>query len=186
MHEPFDDLEASLKDFVRATDPNKENRVPRGLSIPRGSSSPSLLPSSEPATDLDPFEDDPDSDSDSAAGGYSPPAWRRLGNGDRSSGFWRGPRDDKLAAMPPLNPSSRFSSPAFDSDDEADSSILDRAIRTQLPRGSQSPEKGRSPSPEVEDERTLRVDLPDISLAPRELPMDNCEPARPAYMAHMS
>ncbi|OAA68050.1 hypothetical protein SPI_00245 [Niveomyces insectorum RCEF 264] len=24
-----------------------------------------------------------------SVGGYSPPAWRRLGNGDRSSGFWR-------------------------------------------------------------------------------------------------
>ena len=24
-----------------------------------------------------------------SAGGYSPPAWRRLENGDRSAGFWR-------------------------------------------------------------------------------------------------
>ena len=34
-------------------------------------------------------------------GGYSPPAWRRLANGDRSSGFWR-KANSRLNAIDPL------------------------------------------------------------------------------------
>ncbi|CAK7266071.1 hypothetical protein SEPCBS57363_001910 [Sporothrix epigloea] len=40
-------------------------------------------------------------DSDSA-GGYSPPAWRRLENGDRSSGFWR--KCDNILGSPSWAP----------------------------------------------------------------------------------
>ncbi|ROV94124.1 hypothetical protein VPNG_09337 [Cytospora leucostoma] len=86
-----------------------------------------------------------------SAGGYSPPAWRRLGNGDRSSGFWR--KGDNLlgyGGLPPQGRRSMESSPEYDSADESldDEEILAAAIRTRLPTGSISPEKERSPEPE--------------------------------------
>jgi hypothetical protein len=95
-----------------------------------------------------------DSDSEASAGGYSPPAWRRLGNGDHSSGFWRksdgmsgglgGGGYDFDEAMMML--SSRESSPEYESADEG-GQILAQAARTRLP-GSMSPAKERSPEPE--------------------------------------
>ncbi|KAK4100514.1 hypothetical protein N658DRAFT_473017 [Parathielavia hyrcaniae] len=87
------------------------------------------------------------SDSEASAGGYSPPAWRRLGNGDRSSGFWR--KGDDLHNMYDHDGRgfSRESSPDYESADEGDE-ILAQAIRTRLPTGSLSPEKERSPEPE--------------------------------------
>lgn len=88
-----------------------------------------------------------------SAGGYSPPAWRRLGNGDRSSGFWR--KGDNLLGYGGLPPHwrsrSRESSPEYDSVDEDcddEDNILAAACRTRLPTGSMSPEKERSPEPE--------------------------------------
>ncbi|ROW03056.1 hypothetical protein VMCG_05728 [Cytospora schulzeri] len=82
-----------------------------------------------------------------SAGGYSPPAWRRLGNGDRSSGFWR--KGDNLlgyGGLPPQGRRSMESSPEYDSADEDidDEDILAAAIRTRLPTGSMSPEKERN------------------------------------------
>lgn len=92
-------------------------------------------------------------------GGYSPPAWRRLGNGDRSSGFWRKGGDNLLGygGLPPngYGAKPRDFDNEYDSaedddammgDDEED--ILAAAIRTRLPTGSMSPEKERSPEPE--------------------------------------
>jgi hypothetical protein len=101
-----------------------------------------------------------------SAGGYSPPAWRRLGNGGQSSGFWRAPpaaggfggfdvegRDR-----------SRESSPEYEDSvvdevlgqmEEEKEEVLARAVRTRLPAGSMSPEKGRSPEPEVKRERSI-------------------------------
>ncbi|EGX93238.1 hypothetical protein CCM_04610 [Cordyceps militaris CM01] len=132
----------------------------------------SVLPSTEPATDEDDEDRLPpaspsnlgaDSEADSAAGGYSPPAWRRLDNGDRSSGFWRLPPDGVVtAAQRRLLLHPRGFSPVSDNnndnnDDDNDndnddndnddsdtesisdiSSILQRAIRTRLPAGSQN------------------------------------------------
>ncbi|KAK3402202.1 hypothetical protein B0T20DRAFT_390107 [Sordaria brevicollis] len=99
-------------------------------------------------------------------GGYSPPAWRRLGNGDRSSGFWR-KANSHLNDIDPLllngfgglggglgngGWSREFeTSPEYDSmneDDMDQDAILQKAIRTRLPTGSLSPEKERSPEPE--------------------------------------
>ena len=130
---------------------------------------------SEPATEEDLDED---SDGASAAGGYSPPAWRRLGNGDRSSGFWRGPRNDVLAAMPPPRPSTRESSPELENSENE--GLLERAIRTRLPHGSQSPEKGRSPSPEADDptvkaKMNERADSMLVLPARESTPADNCQ-----------
>ncbi|KAM3555670.1 hypothetical protein ARSEF4850_005884 [Beauveria asiatica] len=116
----------------------------------------SMVTRSEPATE----EDDQsvaaanlaaDSEADSAAGGYSPPAWRRLGNGGRSRGFWSSPQTDELAFHSPLSPSFPESSALSAESDgessdssEATTDILQRAIQTRLPQGSQSPEKRRN------------------------------------------
>jgi hypothetical protein len=81
-----------------------------------------------------------------SAGGYSPPAWRRLGNGDRSSGFWR--KGDELMMMYDDEIGrSRESSPEYESADEGNE-ILELAMRTRLPTGSLTPEKEMSPEPE--------------------------------------
>ncbi|KAG7128404.1 hypothetical protein HYQ45_011952 [Verticillium longisporum] len=84
-------------------------------------------------------------------GGYSPPAWRRLGNGNRDSGFWR-KTNDILGTFPPRG--SRASSPAYDDADLLGDDVLDRAVRTRLPTGSMSPDKRRSPSPAPKHEET--------------------------------
>ncbi|KAH6956808.1 hypothetical protein DER45DRAFT_645384 [Fusarium avenaceum] len=112
-------------------------------------------------------------ESEIASGGYSPPAWRRLGNGDRSSGFWRGPDEFMRRGMSTL----RESSPEFD-DDSEDDGVLERAIRTRLPMGSQSPFKGRSMSPEKSDDPTLQFQLQEMTSPGKELglhesPADN-------------
>lgn len=173
----------------------------------------SVLPSTEPATDEDDEDRLPpaspsnlgaDSEADSAAGGYSPPAWRRLDNGDRSSGFWRLPPDGVVtAAQRRLLLHPRGFSPVSDNnndnnDDDNDndnddndnddsdtesisdiSSILQRAIRTRLPAGSQSPEKMRSPSPQArgDDDTTNKLEPPAPALVtvapPREAPSEN-------------
>ncbi|KAK4230120.1 hypothetical protein QBC38DRAFT_441200 [Podospora fimiseda] len=84
-----------------------------------------------------------------SVGGYSPPAWRRLGNGDRSDGFWRKTETDRQLLYEIMNqrPPTRDGSPDYDSADELEDQILQQAIRTRLP-GSMSPEKERSPEPE--------------------------------------
>ncbi|KAG9237821.1 hypothetical protein BJ875DRAFT_452872 [Amylocarpus encephaloides] len=83
---------------------------------------------------------------DSVSGGrFSPPAWKRDGNGSRSSGFWD--RDGSK-----LGQRSRESSMEFESADEGEGEgedpTLAAALRTRLPTGSLSPEKRRSPSPD--------------------------------------
>ncbi|KAK3342495.1 hypothetical protein B0H65DRAFT_427738 [Neurospora tetraspora] len=107
-------------------------------------------------------------------GGYSPPAWRRLGNGDRSSGFWR-KANSHLNDIDPLllngfgglggglgngGWSREFeTSPEYDSmneDDMDQDAILQKAIRTRLPTGSLSPEKERSPEPEYARRQQLQ------------------------------
>ncbi|KAK4199774.1 hypothetical protein QBC40DRAFT_307310 [Triangularia verruculosa] len=105
-------------------------------------------------------------------GGYSPPAWRRLGDGGRSSGFWQ-PQTVIRSNHPSeynkqydlLGRSMREDSPDSVMDGFGgygggyggqkgedihwlNDEILQEAIRTRLP-GSMSPEKERSP--ELED-----------------------------------
>ncbi|KAF4922687.1 hypothetical protein CGCVW01_v005123 [Colletotrichum viniferum] len=118
-------------------------------------------PAPEP-TDQNALSDlGPDPENSVSAGGYSPPAWRRLGNGSRDSGFWRR-SEDILGAFPPpdrrlFGHRSRESSPELDTEDE-DEDVLRRAMRTRLPTGSMSPDKGRSPSPEPRiDDRTIKL-----------------------------
>ncbi|EDN90940.1 hypothetical protein SS1G_00340 [Sclerotinia sclerotiorum 1980 UF-70] len=134
----FDDhpsLNASLQDFEQGSieiDPNP----PRRFGYPSQHSG---------------FRSDTDSEDDLrdsvSRGGYSPPAWRREDNGNRTSGFWNrhnnilGKRHREL---------SRESSPEYESADEGGGSdpTLAAAVRTRLPTGSISPEKKRSPSPD--------------------------------------
>ncbi|KAH6842804.1 hypothetical protein B0I37DRAFT_436592 [Chaetomium sp. MPI-CAGE-AT-0009] len=144
---PLDQLDASLDDFA----PSIGNRSRPQFGYPSAHSG---------FRSDDPSETD-DLDSEASAGGYSPPAWRRLGNGDRSSGFWR--KGDDLAMMYDGDddgfdgPRSRESSPEYESADEGDA-ILAQAIRTRLPTGSLSPEKERSPEPEFHPAQQHLID----------------------------
>ncbi|KAK3349925.1 hypothetical protein B0T25DRAFT_459773 [Lasiosphaeria hispida] len=145
----LDHLDASLEDFepsIGASSPRHypPRHPPFGYpSAHSGFRSDSELGEEE----LEALEDD--SASEASAGGYSPPAWRRLGNGDRSSGFWR--KSDGLSgglggggAAGYEWEGSRETSPEYESADE----VLAQAVRTRLPRGSMSPDKERSPEPE--------------------------------------
>jgi hypothetical protein len=123
----FDDhpsLDASLQDFEQAS---------------RSSGSPSRAA----------FRSDTESERPPSAsvGRYSPPAWRRDGNGNRSSGFWQRDRTHAWRVRDDM----RDSSPEFESADEGDREdrMLAAAARTRLPTGSLSPEKQGSPAPDV-------------------------------------
>lgn len=152
--EHLDPLDASLGDFEPTTPPpNQQTKMPL-FGYPSHHSGF--------RSDLDAESDlGPDPENSVSAGGYSPPAWRRLGNGSRDSGFWRR-SEDILGAFPPpdrrlFGHRSRESSPELDTEDE-DEDVLRRAMRTRLPTGSMSPDKGRSPSPEPRiDDRTIKL-----------------------------
>ncbi|KAM5346670.1 hypothetical protein ACJ41O_009675 [Fusarium nematophilum] len=121
-------------------------------------------------------EEDLEDSEIASAGGYSPPAWRRLGNGDRSSGFWRGPHDFLGAGLHHRGLGTlQESSPELD-DESEDEMVLERAIRTRLPKGSQSPDKGRSVSPERAEDRTLQVKLEERTSPTRELRLQQSPP----------
>src|SRR5690606_27917086 len=62
-----------------------------------------------------------------------------------------------------------------DDDDEDDVEVLARAMRTRLPTGSLSPEKGNSPEPN-QTETTIKID--DVVAAASKTPVaENCESA---------
>lgn len=169
-----DPLDASLADYLPPSPPLTQEQDTVKFGYP---SAHSGFRSEESEPDLEEDEDDEAPASVASGGGYSPPAWRRLGNGGRSSGFWRG------APLPPPpragtggfggfdvegRDRSRESSPGYDGDSVVDAvlgemmdnngekdEVLARAVRTRLPAGSVSPEKGRSPEPEVKRERSI-------------------------------
>ncbi|EWG39097.1 hypothetical protein FVEG_02088 [Fusarium verticillioides 7600] len=149
--DPLEGLDASLQDFD----------LPPSPSMPHHSAHRSEAAMTE--GDLEESET-------VSVSGYSPPAWRRLGNGDRSSGFWRAPQDFMHQGMSTL----RESSPELD--DSEDDGVLERAIRTRLPRGSQSPGKGRSMSPEKADDPTIQFQLHEKTSPPRELSLHEATP----------
>ncbi|KAF4338305.1 hypothetical protein FBEOM_7839 [Fusarium beomiforme] len=149
--DPLEGLDASLQDFD----------LPPSPSLPHHSTHHSEAAMTE--GDLEDSEN-------ASAGGYSPPAWRRLGNGDRSSGFWRAPQEFMHPGMSTL----RESSPELD--DSEDDGVLERAIRTRLPRGSQSPGKGRSMSPEKMDDPTIQFQLQEKTTPTRELCLHETTP----------
>lgn len=95
--------------------------------------------------------EDSESDLDVSIGRFSPPAWRRDGDGKRSNGFWSGSLHASRRSMLGKEESSgRESSMEYQSADEGDDRdiTLAQAARTRLPR-SASPEKRRSPSPDL-------------------------------------
>ncbi len=154
----FDHLDVSLRDFEP--------------------SSPLSGPPFEYPSNRSGFLESDRADSESmrgsvSAGGYSPPAWRRLGNGDRSSGFWR--KSDNILG-PPLVGDSEYDDDDDDDDsgNEGDEAVLAQAIRTRLPTGSLSPEKERSPEPEFDP--TIRIDDPLASPIGLKEMQDNCRP----------
>ncbi|KAF4495105.1 hypothetical protein FAGAP_8764 [Fusarium agapanthi] len=132
--------------------------------------SPSLPHHSAHRSEAAMTEGDLEESETASASGYSPPAWRRLGNGDRSSGFWRAPQDFMHRGMSTL----RESSPELH--DSEDDGVLERAIRTRLPRGSQSPGKGRSMSPEKTDDPTIQFQLHEKTSPSRELRLHEATP----------
>lgn len=89
-------------------------------------------------------------------GGYSPPTWRRSSSGSRITGFWsknNGPlhlteRDGPILRAGRFGRRfSREPSPQYENEEGDEDATLAAALRTRLPTGSVSPEKGRSPSP---------------------------------------
>jgi hypothetical protein len=127
----FDDhpsLDASLQDFEPGSSDNGQS--PR-FGYPSHHSG---------------FRSDSESEmAESVSGGrFSPPAWRREGNGNRSSGFW----NKGANTLGKRSYDSRESSPEYEDADDGQDATLAAAARTRLPTGSLSPEKGRSPSPD--------------------------------------
>lgn len=152
----LDQLDASLEDFEVPPPSPPGSPLPHHTNNNNGYPSPHSEYRSDSEIETGNEEEEEDvSDSEASAGGYSPPAWRRLENGDRSSGFWRksdAPRGAlggfaaaaaDFEALMRLAGSSRESSPEYESADE----VLAQAARTRLPV-SMSPEKERSPEPE--------------------------------------
>ncbi|KAK7931808.1 hypothetical protein PG985_002520 [Apiospora marii] len=106
-----------------------------------------------------------DAASSLSGGGYSPPAWRRMGNGDRDFGSWRR-SDGNPMGLGFGRPD--WQQPCDDIDDEdveENDDVLRRAIRTRLPTGSLSPEKGRTPERDTDEEETL-IKLKSLGSSP--------------------
>ncbi|KAI2628449.1 hypothetical protein GGR54DRAFT_344629 [Hypoxylon sp. NC1633] len=127
---------------------------------------------SDEEPDLHDESDDNLDDMSLSNGNYSPPAWRRLQNGDRWYGNWRENRD--ILDEPRR---TSLNSSIFRND------IFEAARRTRLPTGSLSPEKGLTPEPEAEDDTLVKMK--------GESPADKCLDRRTAQsgddmMASMS
>lgn len=155
-YDPLDHLDASLRDFEPMTPPpsqplQQQQQPKQTFGYP---SHHSGFRSDDTESDLADPVDSP--------GGYSPPAWRRLGNGNRDNGFWPRSEDQhhrhhhQFAAFR----ASRESSPDLDGIDEDD--VLREAMRTRLPTGSMSPDKRRSPSPEPKPASAASVKLEEV------------------------
>ncbi|KAG9246510.1 hypothetical protein BJ878DRAFT_279912 [Calycina marina] len=126
-------LNASLQDFEhRSIDLNHHTHLYSPQTSPRFGYLPSQHSGFRSESDSEPAPSN-------YRGRYSPPAWRREGNGHRSSGFWNRQVREEM---------SRGSSPEYESADDGREATLEAARKTRLPTGSSSPEKRRSPSPE--------------------------------------
>lgn len=96
----------------------------------------------------DPHDESDDNMDDTLSNGnYSPPAWRRLQNGERWYGNWRESRDMLGGVEKPRRANGHNGHSIIFQDD-----IFEAARRTRLPTGSLSPEKGLSPEPEAPTE----------------------------------
>ncbi|KAI5919608.1 hypothetical protein F4810DRAFT_703407 [Camillea tinctor] len=105
-----------------------------------------------------PDENESDDNMDAASmstGNYSPPAWRRLQNGDRWYGSWRA--NDAIGRM--LDEKSRHASPRNYHPFISPNDMFEEARRTRLPTGSMSPEKctPEPESPTTEDDTVIKM-----------------------------
>ena len=148
---------------------------------------PELLCSGEEERLLE--EEEEEEEEDVSVGGYSPPAWRRLGNGDRSPGFWGGPSLDKPRpglfrdGSPVLNRhviklEGQKNEDMFHEGAKGHANGLETASRIGLPRGSSSSGKVTDPSTERQDKDGVPgVDnsRPQTDLESDGIPQDNCK-----------
>lgn len=96
------------------------------------------------------LETDTESMRDSVSvGGYSPPAWRRLGNGDRSSGFWR--NCDNILGSPTMTPAWSSSSPVAQAPVNTAHYQRDQLCREWSPGFSSADEDVMDPDDDVFD-----------------------------------
>ena len=124
-----------------------------------------------------------DAASSLSGGGYSPPAWRRMGNGDRDFGSWRR-SDGNPMGLGFGRPDWQQPCDDIDDDDVAENDdVLRRAIRTRLPTGSLSPEKGRTPERDTDEEETL-MKLKSLGSSPMKSIKNDAH--RQSIMASMS
>lgn len=150
--DPLEHLDASLESEFDPTTVLLRRPTLEHLPQNQGQSSSgaAVLRSSE-LTSEDLPSDNESLSEEASAGGYSPPAWRRLGNGGRNNGFWRNhhplsQQDDYISENEDFD-GLRESSPEMGNYEDDGDEILRRAIQTRLPRGSMSPDKERSPEP---------------------------------------
>ncbi|KAK8015077.1 hypothetical protein PG990_008373 [Apiospora arundinis] len=129
-----------------------------------------------------------DAASSLSGGGYSPPAWRRMGNGDRDFGSWRKSDGGPMGlgfGRPDWHQQHHYDDGLIDDEDVAENDdVLRRAIRTRLPTGSLSPEKGRTPDPGAADEDDTLVKLKSIGSSPMKSIKNDAH--RQSMMASMS
>ncbi|KAI1502150.1 hypothetical protein F5X99DRAFT_418065 [Biscogniauxia marginata] len=115
-----------------------------------------------------PDENESDDNTDAASlstGNYSPPAWRRLENGDRWYGSWRGSKD----LLGRMLDKSRHASPHYHINHMmSPDDIFEEARRTRLPTGSLSPEKctPEPESPTTEGDTIVKMKSESASASP--------------------
>ncbi|KAI0203587.1 hypothetical protein F4808DRAFT_24726 [Astrocystis sublimbata] len=174
----MENSEASLDDVDYAT---LASRPPRNPAHPTAHSECGY---SDGVPDLqDESDDNLDDDLSIDNGHYSPPAWRRLENGDRWYGNWRGGNDVLVRR-------ALFKSLSLDHD--GDSDAFEAARQTRLPTGSLSPEKGRSPEPDHRNNDDTLVDpmkaesQPSVKQEPVEEGETEKEDHKDGQIAHKS
>ena len=188
MDNRLEDLDASLQDFETPfSNPNSyhfqpsvtknQNSHPASSVVTQTQAQP-LRRSEAASIEMGSLSEAEDSETSSVAG-YSPAAWRRLGNGDKSPGFWKRDSLGGSRADSPLNHRGNQDI-GYDEDDDPGLSDddLHRAVRTKLPRGSQSPDKGMTPAPEGPEEETIKFNKLGGLKGSEETdtsPSDNCQ-----------
>lgn len=106
-----------------------------------------------------------------------------MGNGDRDFGSWRR-SDGNPMGLGFGRPDWQQPCDDIDDDDVAENDdVLRRAIRTRLPTGSLSPEKGRTPERDTDEEETL-MKLKSLGSSPMKSIKNDAH--RQSIMASMS
>jgi hypothetical protein len=168
--------EASLDDVDFATPMSLQ---PRHLGHPMGRSGFGSLAEIPDANDES--DDNLDDGASDSTGNYSPPAWRRLENGDRWYGNWR--NASEVLVHRALTKSAHFV-PNYDPE------VFEAARQTRLPTGSLSPEKGRSPEPEIrgriEDDILTKMKVESVPPIKEEVVSEPTEDIKQSRITSMS